>query len=130
VNTTFRFFAILSLAAAAACWDPFGLSPEVKLPISELLAPESVSPAGPANVRVTVVTGGCRSFDRIVSKRTASVVILEAWGDDGSGPGRACTTDIRYEPKEYSIPGPFTHPLVISAVQPDGTSITRSVKVE
>ena len=126
-----RLTAAAGVVLLAGCWDLFGLSPEVKLPISDLVVPETVSPAGPANVTVTVVTGGCRVFDRIVASRTASVVILTAWGEDGSGRGQmACPTDIRYEPKQYSIPGPFTDPLVISAAQPDGTSITRSVKVQ
>jgi hypothetical protein len=130
VNRTSRVFTAALLVVLPACnWDPFGLSPEVKLPISDLVAPETVSPAGPANVTVTVVTGGCRVFGRIKEKRTASVVILEAWGEDGSS-GQSCTTDIVYEPKPYRITGPFTNPLVISAVQPDGTSITKSVKVE
>jgi hypothetical protein len=131
VKRAAKLTVIAGLALLTGCWDLFGLSPEVKLPISDLVVPETVSPAGPATVTVTVVTGGCRVFDRIVANRTASVVILTAWGEDGSGRGQmACPTDIRFEPKQYSIPGPFTDPLVISAVQPDGTSITRSVKVQ
>ncbi len=122
--------AACSLAFTAACGDIFGLSPDVKLPISELAVPDTITSQGPLNMTVTVVTGGCRNFDRIVSSRSASVVIVSAWGTDGSGKSQMCTDDIRYEPQQHTIAGPFTDPLVVSAVQPDGTSITRSVTVK
>ena len=123
------FVVAAAFALTSACVDPFGLSPDVKLPISELIVPGTTSPQGPLSVTVTVVTGGCREFERIVSKRKASVIIVEAWGTDGSR-AAACPDDIKYEPQPYNIAGPFTDPLVISAVQPDGTAITKSVKVQ
>jgi hypothetical protein len=122
--------AIALLLLATACRDPFGLGTTVKLPIAELTVPATVSPQGPLNFSVSVVTGGCREFDRITTRRAASVLIVEAWGTDSSGGARACTDDIRYEPHTSSANGPFTDPLVVGAIEPDGTSITKSVKVE
>lgn len=113
---------------ASGCINVFDLESDVQLPIAELAVPESVSAQGPLNATLTVVTGGCRQFDRIVSSRTGGVVILEAWGTDSGG--EACTDDIRYEPHQYSINGPFANPLIVSAVQPDGTSFTKTVRVE
>ncbi len=124
-----RGFLVAACALTSACWDPFGLAPDVKLPISELTVAETTSPQGPLSATVTVVTGGCREFDRITSTRKAAVVIVEAWGKDDSGK-LACTDDIKYEPHQHSIAGPFTDPLIISAVQPDGTAITKTVKVQ
>ena len=116
------------LLLGVGCINVFDLESEVQLPIAELIVPESVTAQGPLNVSLTVVTGGCREFDRIESRRTGGAFILEAWGTDSGG--EACTDDIRYEPHQYSINGPFSNPLIVSAVQPDGSSFTKTVRVE
>ena len=128
MRRSYKVAAGCVLLLSSSCIDVFDLQSEVQLPISELAVPESVSAQGPLSATLTVVTGGCREFDRIRSSRTGGVVILEAWGTDSGG--EACTDDIRYEPHQYSINGPFANPLVVSAVQPDGTSITKTVRVE
>lgn len=122
------FVAGLVLLTGSGCINVFDLESEVQLPIAELVVPESVTAQGPLNVSLTVVTGGCREFDRIESRRTGGAYILEAWGTDSGG--EACTDDIRYEPHQHSISGPFSNPLIVSAVQPDGSSFTETVRVE
>lgn len=117
------------LILATACVNPFELGADVQLPISEIDVPASVPAGGRLTVTLTVVTGGCRDFDRFRSSRQANVLLIEAWGKDTGG-SQACTDDIRFEQQDFSAEGPFSDPLVVSAVQPDGSSITKSVRVE
>ncbi len=125
-----RFAASVILLFGTACINVFDLVGDVKLPVAEIEVPATVSPRGRLTVRLTVVTGGCRDFNRIKSSRSGSVLILEAWGTDRSGNNDVCTADIQYETHEYSTTGPFTDPLVVSAVQPDGSSISKTIRVE
>jgi hypothetical protein len=121
--------AAFMLVFATACVNPFELGTDVQLPISELDVPASVPAGGRLTVTLTVVTGGCRDFDRFRSSRQANVLLIEAWGTDTGG-AQSCTADIKFEEHDFSADGPFSDPLVVSAVQPDGTSITKSVRVE
>ena len=128
MKRAYKVVASFAIVLFSGCIDVFNLESEVQLPIAELVVPESVTAQGPLNVTLTVVTGGCREFDRIESRRTGGALIIEAWGTDSGG--EACTDDIRYEPHQHSINGPFSNPLIVSAVQPDGSSFTKTVRVE
>jgi hypothetical protein len=105
----------LSLAIGA-CWNPFA-DQSVILSVSELNAPATVTPGARFSVVLTVQTGGCLSFDRIVETfRDASGATLTAWGTDGSK-GRknvACPADVRYEPHSYELSPPFSNPFKVT----------------
>ncbi|HEX6533577.1 MAG TPA: hypothetical protein VF041_03215 [Gemmatimonadaceae bacterium] len=115
--------------AVLACGDSSGPGRQVVLDVTALAAPDTVPAAGPLTVTVTVTVGGCLSFERFHVERTAARLDLVAVGRDGSGPGVACTADVRYEAHEYSAGPPFTDPFTVAVRQPDGSSITRQVHV-
>ena len=101
----------------------------VLLPISEIDAPASVAPGETILVRLTVVFGGCRSFERMETTRSASRVTYKARGLDRTGPDVLCTGDIRTEIVESRIEPPLTDPVTLVAVQPDADETTRTVRV-
>ncbi len=106
---------ILALVGLAAC-NPFAPDQSVVLGVSQLDAPASVAANAPLSVVLTVVTGGCLSFDRIEARRDASTATLTVWGTDGSK-GRkdvACRADVRYEPHTYQLNPTFTNPFTIT----------------
>ena len=122
--------ALIVSTVVAGCINPFDPEREITLEVSELAAPASVSPSGPLSLTLTVVSGGCRRFDGIRASRAANQLTLEARGIDSSGPTTACTADIRFEPKTYEAQGPFTDPIVVTVVQPNGNLLIRTVRVK
>jgi hypothetical protein len=108
--------ALVGLVAVPLACNPFGPNQSIILGVSQLDAPASVAANAPISVVLTVVTGGCRSFDRIEARRDASSATLTAWGTDGSI-GRKdimCPADIRSEPHSYQINPSFTNPFTIT----------------
>jgi hypothetical protein len=113
--------AVVRLVAVPLACNPFAPDQSIILEVSQLDAPASVAANAPLSVVLTVVTGGCRRFDRIEARRDASSATLTAWGTDGSI-GRKdvlCTSDIRYEPHTYQFNPSFTNPFTIT-VNPGG----------
>lgn len=122
--------ALSSLTAALACSNPFASGDEVRLFIAEIQAPATVNVAGPLDATAVVSTGGCVSFRRLDVERSGATVRITAIGRDGSGPGINCPADIRLEPKAFRVAGPFADSLVLSARQPDRTTLRRVVAVQ
>jgi len=60
----------------------------------------------------------------------ANQLTLEARGVDHGGPGVSCTTDIRRDPQTYDAAGQFSDPFVVEVVQPDGSTLARTVRVQ
>lgn len=117
------------LIATAGCRNPFASDRVVTLPVSDVAAPAELAPGADLVVTLTVVTGGCRSFERLVAERSASRLALVARGRDSSAPGRACPSDVRYEARAYRAAPPFVDPFTVAVRQPDGTELTRAVRV-
>ena len=101
----------------------------VLLPISEIDAPASILEGETLVVRLTVVFGGCRSFERLETTCAAARVTFKARGLDSSGPDISCTADVRTQVVESRIEPPLTDPVTLVAVQPDESEITRTVRV-
>lgn len=123
------WFLVAVLLALGACRSPFGAERAILLPVRDLVVPEHVAANAELEVTLTVVTGGCRSFDRIEANRSADRLTLIPWGRDASGPGVMCTGDIRYEEKTYRTGPVSSDPFTVVVRQPGGTELVRQVRV-
>jgi hypothetical protein len=128
--------AALRVGLAALTWvlvgcdDPFSPGQSIVLPIVSLDAPASVPGGQSFVVRVSIQSGGCRSFTGLDGTRGPSQLVLVAHGRDDSGPGMACPDDIRTDVRDVRVEPPFSGPFTVIAKQPDGTTTTRVVRVE
>ena len=131
VSLGFSALPVLVLAIGA-CSNPL-VDQSVVLGVTELNAPASVSPGAPFSVVLTVQTGGCLSFDRIVEElRDASGASLTAWGIDASK-GRkeiGCTADVRYEPHTYQFSPPFSNPFKITVDRGRMSPLSATIPVQ
>ncbi|HEX6051289.1 MAG TPA: hypothetical protein VFZ21_18540, partial [Gemmatimonadaceae bacterium] len=80
-------------------------------------------------VRVTVQSGGCRRFERLIVTQTTESATFVARGHDGEGPGILCPGDIRYTEREVRLDPPFADPYTIVVKQPSGPPTTRTVRI-
>lgn len=119
-----------SVLFGQACFDPIDTGDDVGLHVTEVQAPASAPASGPVTVTLTVVTGGCLSFDRISASRTPSTLILSARGTDTGGRNVACPADIRHEPHSYVAQGPFSDPLTITVYRPTTDPLVKTVRIE
>ena len=118
----------LALIIGPGCWNPFAPDRErITLVVDEIDAPTEVGAAAPLSVTLTVVTGGCKQFDRIEANRSANRLTLTVHGWDR--PRAICTSDIRYESRPYEAMPPFTDPFTIAVRQPDGSELRHEVRV-
>ncbi|HEY6089606.1 MAG TPA: hypothetical protein VD771_07425, partial [Gemmatimonadaceae bacterium] len=62
--------AAVALAVVVAACNPFDPNRAVVLDVSNLSAPGTVPPNTQLTITLTVLTSGCRAFDRIVVQRT------------------------------------------------------------
>jgi hypothetical protein len=117
------------LFSASACTNPFASRRDITLYIADVVVPTTVSASGKFTATITYETGGCRQFERFdVTKRSTSATI-RVRGTDAGG-NTVCTTDIRYEKKTLDLNGPFSDPFTITAIQPDASSLVRTVRVQ
>jgi len=125
-----RQTALLALGfAVSGCDSVVAPVRAVLLPISEIDAPASITQGETLVVRLTVVFGGCRSFERLETTRAAGHVTFKAHGLDSSGPDVSCTADVRTQIVESRIEPPLTDPVTLVALQPDASETTRTVRV-
>ncbi len=118
----------LALIAGSGCWNPFASDRErITLAVSEIDAPAEIGATARLAITLTVVTGGCKRFDRIQADRSANRLTLTVRGWDT--PDANCTADIRFEPRPYEAVPPFADPFTIAVRQPDGSELTREVRV-
>lgn len=118
--------------AIGACRNPMAPDQSVVLDVSKLAAPASIAAGTPLSVVLTVVTGGCRTFDHIEIRRDASAATVTAWGKDVSV-GRknvACTADIRLKSESYQIEPPFANVFTVTVTRPQLAPLTATVQVE
>jgi hypothetical protein len=118
------------VALIVACSNPFATGREVRLYIRELQTPLTVRASGPLDAVAVVYVGGCVSFRRFQIARNGPTVQVTAVGHDAGGRGVSCPADIRDESKAMRIYGTFADSLILSARQPDGTTLRRRVIVQ
>jgi len=119
----------IAMLLATGCQNPFASGRTVKLFVEDINAPAEVLPGAPINITLTVVTGGCRSFERLDAKRSERQIVITAVGRDRGGKNISCPTNVEYEPHDYVISGPLAFPFVVVVLQPNGTGNQRVVNV-
>ena len=123
-------FGIVGIALAAlivAC-NPLDPNQAILLDVSNASAPATIPPNTPLTITLTVLTSGCRMFDRIVVQRLSNGVILAAFGQ--SIKGGNCAGGFQNEMHSVTLDPPFSSPF---SIQVDGGTlppITTSVTVQ
>ena len=123
-----RVSLLLALLLVPACRGVDTDRPLI-LTISDITAPAQVAVGAALHLTVTVQTGGCISFDRLDVERLLSRVTIVARGTDHSGPAVLCTADIRQTPQPLDIASPLGDPFTVVAMEPNGTTLERVVRV-
>ena len=129
------FLSAIVFAVAAAIWgcrNPFAPDQSVVLDVTQLDAPTTISTGSPLSVVLTVVTGGCKSFDHIEAQRQAASASLTAWGRDGAK-GRKdimCPDNIVYEPHSYRFEPPFQSPFTVTVNRGRLSPLIATVQVQ
>ena len=113
---------------AAACLSPSESSRPVALDITTLEVAETHTATAPLPVTVTVSSGGCRRFESLEVVRAATRLTIAAFGRETDGD--QCTTDVRMDRQVHVAQPPFFDSLVVAARQPNGTEITRIVRMQ
>jgi hypothetical protein len=124
--------AVVAGASTGGCRNPFSPSRSVILNVSEISAPASVAAGAPISVVLTVMTGGCVSFDHIETHSDASGASITAWGDDTSGGSKnvACPQDIRYEQHSLRFDPPFASTFNVWVNRGRLSPLTATVQVQ
>lgn len=120
--------AAVVLAVGAACGSVSDPGPRVVLGVTDIRAPATFEAGRPFTVTLTVVTGGCRAFERFDAVRAPDRITLTAVGRDRSGPGIGCPDYIRYEPRDYTAQPPFADSVVVAAEQSELILVSRVVR--
>jgi hypothetical protein len=115
----------------AAC-NPFDLNDNVLLAVTKLDAPTTASATVPLTVTLTVVTGGCTTFNRIDVQRFDNGVRLIPLGTNASIRHQdvTCADILKEESHDVNLDPPFTNPFTVfveQGVQPD---ITATVQLQ
>ena len=124
--------AVVGLVTVPVGCNPFAPDQRVVLDVSNLVAPATISVGSPLTVTLTVVTGGCTSFTRIVADRSASGASLTALGRN-SAKGRSnitCPADIRFEPHSFQLDPPAQGSFKVEAQRPELEPLTVTVQVQ
>lgn len=121
--------AIYAAGMFGSCELSLGPGRDIRLPITDVVAPAEIAADSVLRVRVTVESGGCRRLEQLRVTRTASRATIVALGFDTGGPGISCTGDIRHEVRQVSLDPPFTDPFSIAALQPGGPETVRVVRI-
>lgn len=119
------------LAGFGAC-NPLDLNDNVLLAVTKLEAPAAASPTAPFTVTLTLVTGGCTSFNRIDVQHFEQGVRLIPLGTNSSIRHKdvVCLDVLKEEPHDVQLEPPFTNPYTVfveQGVQPD---VTATVQIQ
>ena len=112
---------------AFACGSPAGPREAVLLGVQEVVAPTELAAGAELVATITVVTGGCKAFDRFVTTRSSARLTVEAWGTDARE--QSCPADVHYEPHEYRASVPSGNPVVLAVQQPNGDELVRTIQI-
>ena len=124
-----RLLLLLALLPAAVACNSVGEPRRsIVLLVESVAAPSEVAAGSELVATITVITGGCKSFDRFVTTRNGSRLTVEAHGSD-AGRGLSCPADVRYEPREYRAALPASNPFQLAVRQPNGSEIVREITI-
>lgn len=124
--------ALLGLLVSPIGCNPFAPDQSVELGVSKLDAPASIPSGSSFAVVLTVVLGGCLSFDRIDVDRSTASATFTVWGKDASK-GRkdiVCPDNIIQEPHTYQLNPPFSSPFQITVNNGRLPPLTATVQVQ
>ena len=112
---------------AFACASPTGPRKAVLLGVHDVVAPTELAAGAELVATITVVTGGCKTFDRFVTSRSSARLTVEAWGTDARD--QSCPSDVRYEPHAYRASLPSANPVELAVRQPNGDELVRTIQI-
>jgi hypothetical protein len=119
------------LVSAGGCNLFSGPDQSLRLGVEKLEAPARNSAATPISVVVTVMTGGCKVFDRFVTSKSATGATLTAIGRDlAAGKDMACTDDLILTPHTVRFDPPFASTFTITVYRPIQEPLTATVQIE
>jgi hypothetical protein len=124
--------ALLGLLVTPTGCNPFAPDQSVELEVSKLDAPASIAPGSSFAVVLTVVLGGCLSFDRIDVDRSTTHATFTVWGKDASK-GRkdiVCPDILIEELHTYQLNPPFANPFQITVNRGPLTPLTATVQIQ
>jgi hypothetical protein len=122
--------SLLLGAGACSLMEP---NDNVVLAVTNLAAPTTASPNTPFTVTLTLVTGGCTTFNRIDVQRFAGGVRLIPLGTNASIRHNdvSCPADIREEPHDVQLDPPFANPFQVYVEQGlAGDPVTATVQIQ
>ena len=120
--------AALALPACSDTTAP-GIMEARRLPIQDLIAPDSVGPGAVIPVDFTVAASACSMFSRYTVEITPAGAAITAWGTPALE-AFACTPQTVLIPLHVDVPTRYCGVTLITARQPPGAdSVARVVKV-
>ncbi|HET7613093.1 MAG TPA: hypothetical protein VFK26_04155 [Gemmatimonadaceae bacterium] len=119
------------LAGFGAC-NPLDLNDNVLLAVTKLDVPATASATAQFTVTLTLVTGGCTSFNRIDVQRFDNGVRLIPLGTNASIRDKhvTCPDILKEEPHDVQLEPPFTNPYTVFVEQGDQPDVTASVQIQ
>lgn len=119
------------LLGAGGC-NPFDLNDNVLLGVTKLDVPATATSTTPFTVTLTVIIGGCTTFNRIDVQHFQNGVRLIPLGTNSSIRNKdiVCLDVLKEEPHNVQLEPPFTNPYTIyveQGVQPD---VTATVQIQ
>src|SRR3954470_20392382 len=100
-RSAFIFGLAFLTSACSLITDP---RKAVLLFVQDVVVPNELAPGTELVATITVMTGGCKMFERFETSRAGDRLTVVARGTDM--PNQVCTDDIRYEPHEYRVTVP------------------------
>jgi hypothetical protein len=129
-----RFLSVMvvvGLAAAPLGCNPFAENQSVVLLVDQIDAPATVSAGSPVTVVLTVIVGGCKTFERFAVVRDASGASMIAFGRNGAiGNDVSCTDNAVPESHSYRFDPPIQDPFTIRVQREGLEPLTATVQVQ
>jgi len=125
-------FVVTCLLAGFGACNPFDLNDNVLLALTKLDAPATASSTAPFTVTLTLVTGGCTSFNRIDVQHFDDGVRLIPLGTNASIRNKdiTCPDILKEEPHDVELEPPFTNPYTVFVEQGDQPDVTATVQIQ
>jgi len=117
-----------AVALVLACSDPGSPRRNNVLGVEDVVAPTELASNTELVATITVITGGCKKFDRFTTSRSEGRLTVEAWGTDAAA-GQVCTRDLRFEPHEYRATLPAGNPVILAVRRPNGADLVRQIQI-
>jgi len=119
---------VVPVALTLACSDPESPRRNIMLGVEDVVAPTELASNAELVATITVITGGCKRFDRFTTSRSEGRLTVEARGSDAAL-GQVCTRDLRFEPHEYRATLPAGNPVVLAVRRPNGADLVRQIQI-